>query len=63
MLEDFINYLIQLSGILLFLYVVYYFLPYNIKDKLNPFLKDLYTLLSKIYLNKIFKNLGIKIIL
>ena len=51
MLEDFINFLIQLSGILFFLCVVYFVLPENIKDKLNPFLKDLYTLLSKIYMN------------
>lgn len=51
MIEDFINFLIQFSGILLFLCVVYFGLPYNIKDKLNPFLKDLYTLLSKIYMN------------
>ena len=51
MIEDFINFLIQLSGILFFLCVVYFVLPENIKDKLNPFLKDLYTLLSKIYMN------------
>lgn len=51
MIEDFINFFIQLGGILLFLFAVYFFLPENIKDKLNPFLKDLYTLLSKIYMN------------
>ena len=46
MIEDFIDFFIQLGGILLFLYAVYFFLPENIKDKLNPFLKDLYTLLE-----------------